>query len=772
MKHAYILVTLFAAFITITTEAQVADKKSVVIGTMENHPNALLILNPPLKDQGVLLPKLTTQQREENLKPVSPGDDGLIVFDSDVNIFYYWKSGQWHEGLGTHSENQKLTYDVATHKLKLNLSGGDVDLSSLKEIPAATGNAGKYISTNGTDLVWSAVPTNDNIKNIVTGQGLSGGGTTSTVNLAIRTDNLTVGVNGSDALEVKNAGITTMKIADQSVTPAKILPGINKQVLTTDATGKVTWSTPAPSTDNQSLSITGNSLSITNGNTISVTAAGQVAGPINNLSITDGTVTAADLATDAVTNLKLANNAVSPTKILSGGNDKVLTTNATGVVTWANRSAFPNDTQMLSLTGNSLSITNGNTISVTAAGQVAGPINNLSITDGTVTAADLATDAVTSLKIANNAVSTTKILSGGNDKVLTTNATGVVTWANRSTFIDDNQNLALVGNTLNIDNGTSVNLNALTVGGQLTGTINNLAIANNTISGNAIIDNSINTAELVNGAVTTVKIQPGANNQVLTTAGGVATWAALPAPTDASVTNETITGIGLATNTLSITEAASTFNQSLNGLTLGGDVIGNLNTNKVTKIQNNLIDPATLSAGDNGKILVWNGTQWSPTLVAGVTTADRYYSIDPSDFQSVRNGSIKDKDNIVIFEEDNEFVTIYKRGEARSIMAPLHLPDGVTMDRVTISYMDKSPAGNISVKIYRKQLAGGKTQVGSTWNSTGNSGTIRSQILTTTEMIANNLNTYRIEITLNPDSDTDDADDAELRIYGVSIRYK
>ena len=70
------------------------EKKSVVIGSMITKPNALLIINPPNSDQGVLLPQLTSLQRM-NLKPSSPTEDGLIVFDTGDQSYFYWSNGAW-----------------------------------------------------------------------------------------------------------------------------------------------------------------------------------------------------------------------------------------------------------------------------------------------------------------------------------------------------------------------------------------------------------------------------------------------------------------------------------------------------------------------------------------------------------------------------------------------------------------------------------------------------------------------------------------------------
>lgn len=70
------------------------EKKSVVIGSMITKPSALLIINPPNSDQGVLLPQLTSLQRM-NMKPSSPTEDGLIVFDTGDQSYFYWSNGTW-----------------------------------------------------------------------------------------------------------------------------------------------------------------------------------------------------------------------------------------------------------------------------------------------------------------------------------------------------------------------------------------------------------------------------------------------------------------------------------------------------------------------------------------------------------------------------------------------------------------------------------------------------------------------------------------------------
>lgn len=95
------LLTISWALLAMTVMAQ-SDKKSVVIGSMTTKPNAVLIVNPPNADQGVLLPQLSTGQRM-SLKPSSPSENGLIVFDTNFNTYYYWSDGAW---VRLHSNNR------------------------------------------------------------------------------------------------------------------------------------------------------------------------------------------------------------------------------------------------------------------------------------------------------------------------------------------------------------------------------------------------------------------------------------------------------------------------------------------------------------------------------------------------------------------------------------------------------------------------------------------------------------------------------------------
>lgn len=68
---------------------------------MTTKENALLILNPPDADQGVILPQLSSAQRTA-LKPSSPSENGLTVFDTDLKSYFFWSDGAW---VRSHADN-------------------------------------------------------------------------------------------------------------------------------------------------------------------------------------------------------------------------------------------------------------------------------------------------------------------------------------------------------------------------------------------------------------------------------------------------------------------------------------------------------------------------------------------------------------------------------------------------------------------------------------------------------------------------------------------
>jgi hypothetical protein len=849
-KEGERLVKNFSWLLIFFSLSAFSQNKTVVIGTMTNRPNAVLVLNPPDGNQGFLVPQLTSAQRQ-SFKPQSPSEDGLMVFDTTENAFYFWTNGGWVKGLGNESASI-LAYDAATYKLKFNST--ELDLGNLKEIPSVAGKGGNILSTDGTNLLWSPPSTTGDVTAVIAGPALSGGAAQGDATLGVRTDNVSISINGTNALQVTDGGIT----------PAKVKPGSNNTILSTDATGKVVWNTPAMATDAQDLTLAGKVLSLSNDATpvdlstltwsgvnitdgsvattdlgnASVTPAKIAAGAANTILSTNGVGTVAwtpapvvsdaqdltlagntlSLTNDAtpvnlgtlslnsgnivdgsIAGVDLANTTIGTGKIIPGANNTILTTNGTGTVVWG-APPVNTDAQDLSLAGNVLSLTNdGTPVDLNAL-----VMTGTNITDGTIAAVDLAAAAVTPAKVAAGALNT----------VLTTNGTGNVVWTTPAVS-PDAQDLSLAGNILSLTNdGTSVNLNSLVM------------------TGSNITDGSITSVDLDAAAVTPAKVAAGALNTVLTTNGtGNVVWTTPAVSPDAQdltlaaniltltndatpinlnalsangqvtgplntlvIANNSITGAQLQNGvvdinklvTAGVTDAGKVYTTSttgtpqlelkgalLTGVAVAGDLSGTLPTPTVAKIQGNNVAPGALGVPDAGKVLVWTGTQWLPAIVNGVSPVSQFTMLDPADFTNLREDDTKDKDNIIIFEDNSTYVTTIKKNEGAAIIAPLHLPHGATLEEITLYYRD-TDSRNVDFNVYRKTPAGSNQNVTNSWSSTGNLAAVRSSVHTPiagTQVIDNDTYSYRIVIRLDQTNDVVNSGDADLRVYAVKVKY-
>ncbi|WHT73556.1 hypothetical protein QK342_00125 [Myroides odoratimimus] len=293
------------------------------------------------------------------------------------------------------------------------------------------------------------------------------------------------------SIKVKALGIEEGHIANNAVSKEKIKGEGNDKVLTTNATGGVEWALksdikPAGTklSGDASIEVTDGDLALVNAASIKVKALGIEEGHI-------------------------ANNAVSKEKIKGEGNDKVLTTNATGGVEWALKSDIkPAGTK---LSGDaSIEVTDGDLALVNAASI---KVKALGIEEG---------------HIANNAVSKEKIKGEGNDKVLTTNATGGVEWALKSdikpagTKLSGDASIEVTDGDLALVNAASIKVKAL----------------------------GIEEGHIANNAVSKEKIKGEGNDKVLTTnATGGVEWALKSdiKPTKADLTTDGIIVVGDAT---------------------------------------------------------------------------------------------------------------------------------------------------------------------------------------------------------------------------------
>ncbi len=75
--------------------ALMAQEGSVGIGTQTPNEKAVLHLVAPNNDQGFMAPALTTIQRTDFSTQLTSSENGMLVYDSDLNQFFFWLTDHW-----------------------------------------------------------------------------------------------------------------------------------------------------------------------------------------------------------------------------------------------------------------------------------------------------------------------------------------------------------------------------------------------------------------------------------------------------------------------------------------------------------------------------------------------------------------------------------------------------------------------------------------------------------------------------------------------------
>lgn len=88
MKKLKLFITLFACGLGYASHAQVAI---TVEESVEIPPNTIYLINS--LDKGVILPRLTSVEREQLSSNPLDTPNGLIVFDTTLNCLMYWDLG-------------------------------------------------------------------------------------------------------------------------------------------------------------------------------------------------------------------------------------------------------------------------------------------------------------------------------------------------------------------------------------------------------------------------------------------------------------------------------------------------------------------------------------------------------------------------------------------------------------------------------------------------------------------------------------------------------
>ena len=262
MKFKIAYLTIFTCVILLNTGTLLAQN-NIGIGIIT--PNAKALLDLTTNDKGLLVPRVTTAERIA-INATGNADAALLVYDSNDNLFYFWNSTQWVPfPLAGGSNNISLNYDANTGILSLTDVGGTL-----------TAN---FPPDNDSD------PNNE----LITGVVFNANGNILTIN------------------EGSNTWSTAISIVDPDSDPTNEIQQLtlNNNILNLSISNNNVNLTPyLDNTDNQTLSLSGNSLSINNGNSVVLPQLPPAvicvwSGQINNIpqgwALCDGTNGAPDL---------------------------------------------------------------------------------------------------------------------------------------------------------------------------------------------------------------------------------------------------------------------------------------------------------------------------------------------------------------------------------------------------------------------------------------------------------------------------------------------
>ena len=147
-----------------------AQEFTAGINTSSPNPHAVLHLVSPNGDQGLLIPKLSTAQR--TAMSLDAEDIGLMVYDSDDNVFYFWLNPNWIPL----STSDAQTLDITGNNLSIS-NGNAVDLSALMDnSDDQTADEVNFTPTGNiaAGTTQAALVELDNEKLAITGGTLSG----------------------------------------------------------------------------------------------------------------------------------------------------------------------------------------------------------------------------------------------------------------------------------------------------------------------------------------------------------------------------------------------------------------------------------------------------------------------------------------------------------------------------------------------------------------------------------------------------------------------
>lgn len=241
------------------------------LGVGTTDPNASAQLDVTSVDKGILMPRIALGSLTDNSTITNGNVESLLVYNTSnvSNLtpgYYYWANATWNR------------------------------LALQEEIDALPQNV---ISTNGSIT------------------GTANDAALVAMDLEVKVDDISIEVDATNGLQLKDAGITTAKLLDNTVTVSKLgaVVGDANKLLGTDATGNVAWQNAATVASSLGEDIVSADNSITGTAVNAALVAMNLEVNVDDATIEVDATNGLQLKDEGILTAKIAENAVDGTKI-------------------------------------------------------------------------------------------------------------------------------------------------------------------------------------------------------------------------------------------------------------------------------------------------------------------------------------------------------------------------------------------------------------------------------------------------------------------------